>query len=126
MGSPTKASRPAGGAASKTTTPATALATGSVIVIDVSAVGSDPLAKDSCTSREPTIADVTRHGNGQLRAAVRPPRVTSPVSTVTKTAVMQKQVPAPTATSADLVWVWWPIRRAQARIDTMSPIATIV
>lgn len=53
------APRPRGSVASKSTTPARKLATGSTIVMVVNAVGSEPLAKASCTSRPPQTVEST-------------------------------------------------------------------
>ena len=114
-GSPTVSSSPAGRSTSNSTTPASALAAGSVIVIAVSAVGSDPLANESCTSNAPPAADPTRHSSGQSSTG-------SLVTTTTSTAVTQKQQPAPTATSA--VRTWAASRRATTRIVATTATTT--
>ncbi len=67
-GKPRYSSGPAGGLASKRAAPTIELSKGSEIVIAVSAVGSEPLAKESCTSSEPVIAEPMRHSNGQFSA----------------------------------------------------------
>jgi len=81
-------------APSNSTTPATKLTVGSVIVIAVSAVGSEPLEKASWASSPPVSVETRMHGSGQVRCG------RSSVVRTMRTALAQKQIPAATATTA--------------------------
>jgi hypothetical protein len=81
-------------APSKSTRPATKLTAGSVIVIAVSAVGSEPLENASCASSPPVSVVTGMQDRGQLRFG------RSSVARTTSMAVPQKQTPAAIATRA--------------------------
>lgn len=126
MGSPTTVPAPAAATASKSTTPATKLATGSAIVIVVSAVGSEPLANASWTRSPPrTVDSATQYGGQSDSAPNGPRRARSSVTSTTKTAVRQKQIPAPAATNAERSWACRRSRRAAIRSSTTTSAATL-
>lgn len=120
-GTPTRVPIAGGGPASNSIPPTMKLATGSAIVMAVSAVGRDPLAKASCTSRAPNPVDSTRHTSGQSETApMMPRRPRSSVTSTRKTAVRQKHIPAPTATSAVRIWARPRSIRARASRPTIA------
>src|SRR5262245_10607893 len=108
-----------------TTTPAIQLATGSVMVIAVRAVGRVPPAKALCTRTVPTAVEATRPAAGQPNAAAGSPRRdrSSPANT-RNTAVIEKQTPAATASATVRACGRGRSNQAVTSKSTTSPAAT--